>query len=523
MAATAAELGQQRDRALVWAAIAALGSRVIAMIATVLTLAFAARALHVDQFGIVALLTTLAIFLGFGDFGLGTLLMTRLPAAIARGDQKGANELVTTTFNTLLRIGLVLVGGGVASAFFVPWQTVLGAHHLSASSIRFDMIAFWISGGWAIPSTLGSRVLAAMQRASVVYVWNAAAAVLSMVVTAVCAVEHAPVWVYVVGIAGGPTFLGTIQTVWVLGFKFPRLCPSTLHIEWRTMLATLKTGGLFAVMTVSAAVSYYIDGLVVSAVMGVAAAAVFTVAARLFSLVGGTISLAGQQMWSALSDAITRGDMAWVRSRYRRVLVISTAVNTAACVFLVVAGQELSRIWVGAKYIPPISLLIVSAIWTVYSTSVIQASYLLAAAERIKTVAMCGLIMTPINLGVSILLTKWYGLTGPLLGSIIAMALVFMIPIIVLTRRLMSDLEETHAATPVPDDVPYDQETDVEYDEPARPGQRGPRHRYRRGRPRRPSAFPPGLPVSTYLPPPITDWSVPQAGFAPNPIRTGRQ
>ncbi|HSY16201.1 MAG TPA: lipopolysaccharide biosynthesis protein [Jatrophihabitantaceae bacterium] len=437
---TAARLGKQRDAAVLKAAGAAVASRLLTSLTAVLTLAIAARSLSAAQLGVVAVLTTLVVFLGFGDFGLGTLLMTRLPAANARGDDEGKKTVVEVTLSTLCVTGLLVVAAGGASAYLLPWPALLGAKGLDASGVRLAVLVFFGCGGLSIPATVGARVYAAMQRSAVLHVWNAVAGVLTLITTTFCAVFGTAAWTYVFALAGVPMLVGLLETYWALTRAFPELRPRTLLVRPALAVAFLRSGALFAVLTISTVISYNIDSLVVSSVLGASAAAVFTVASRIFVLVGGTLSLAGQQMWSSLADAIGRGDIAWARSRYRRALVASTSVNGVVCLVLVVIGRWLSRFWVGGGLVPPLSLLIVLAIYTVYSTTVIQASYLLAAIEKVKALAIAGMIMAPVNLVLSVLLTRRYGLTGPVLGSIIALAVVLTGPVVWLTWRQFAAL-----------------------------------------------------------------------------------
>jgi O-antigen/teichoic acid export membrane protein len=215
-------------------------------------------------------------------------------------------------------------------------------------------------------------------------------------------------------------------------------------VAWSFLRASL----LFAILSLSAVISYSIDSLVVSAVLGASAAAVYVLAARMFTLVGVTIGLAGQQMWSALTDAITRGDHAWARSRFRSTLLLSTGLNAGACALLVVFGRYLSRLWVGSGLVPPLSLLIVLAIYTVYSVTVLQASYLLAAVEKVRTIALVGVVAAGVNLAASIVLTKHYGLPGPALGSIVALVRVGTVPLVVLCRQVLSTLSDSDEQAP---------------------------------------------------------------------------
>jgi O-antigen/teichoic acid export membrane protein len=443
-----AHRGQQRDKALAQAAMATVAARGTAAIATVATLAVSAHALSKPELGVVVVLTTLTAFLSFGDFGLGTLLMTRLPEAHARDDAEGKRQVVGVTFSTLCLTGGVIAVLGIASSFVFPWQSLLGAHDLPAHEVRAAVITFFAFGGLSIPGTIGSRVLAAMLRSAIAQVWLVAGSLLALGLTIGCSILNLPIWAYVFAIAGAPAVVATVQTAWVLIRSFPELRPNRLGVRPKVAWSFLRASLLFAILSLSAVISYSIDSLVVSAVLGASAAAVYVLAARMFTLVGVTIGLAGQQMWSALTDAITRGDHAWARSRFRSTLLLSTGLNAGACALLVVFGRYLSRLWVGSGLVPPLSLLIVLAIYTVYSVTVLQASYLLAAVEKVRTIALVGVVAAGVNLAASIVLTKHYGLPGPALGSIVALVLVGTVPLVVLCRQVLSTLSDSDEQAP---------------------------------------------------------------------------
>lgn len=435
--------GRTRDRAVVQAAGAAVLSRLVMAATTLLTLAIAARALSQPEVGVVVVLTTLAVFLGFGDFGLGTLLMTRLPAAHARSDAEGSRILVGTTFSTLVGTGALFLLAGVGGAYALPWPRLLGAEQLHEGSLRAAVLIVFICSSLSIPASIGARILASMQHGYVVHLWNAMNGLVALMLVWACAFSDAPSWLYVLVIAGTPAVLAILQTTWVFWRRFPQLRPTSLAVSVGTALALVRSGGLFAIMSICTVISYNIDSLVVSSIMGAADAAVFALAARMFVVVGGTLSLASQQMWPALVDAIARGHIDWARSRYRRTLVVSTSINAFGCLMLVVLGQRLSVIWVGEAFKPPMSLLIALGVYTVVSTSVTQSAYLLAAVEKVKTIAICCVLMTVVNLALSIELTRQVGIVGPILGSLGALVFVLAIPVIVLTRREFSRLDFT--------------------------------------------------------------------------------
>jgi O-antigen/teichoic acid export membrane protein len=318
---------------------------------------------------------------------------------------------------------------------------LLGAHHLPDGQVRAAVLCFFFFGGIGIPAAIGLRMQTAMLRSAAAQIWLVASSLLALSMTVTCAELHLPIWAYVFAISGGPTVVAVVQTVWVMEWAFPDLRPSRLTVRPDLAWSFLRASSFFAIMSLSAVVSYSIDSLVVSAVLGASTAAVFALAARTFTLVGVTVGVAGLQMWSALSDAITRGDHAWARSRFRHTLLISTGITTFACGLLVIFGRQLTRLWVGGHLVPPLSLLIVLAVYTVYSTTFLQASYLLAAVGRVRTFALFGIGGATTNLVASIWLTHVYGLTGPILGSLVAFVAVMTVPLTILLRRELRALD----------------------------------------------------------------------------------
>jgi hypothetical protein len=160
--------------------------------------------------------------------------------------------------------------------------------------------------------------------------------------------------------------------------------------------------------------------------------------------------------------------VAWARRRFRHVLVVTTSINAVACLFLVVAGQQIARAWVGDDIVPPHSLLLALGVWTLVSTAIFQANYLLAAVEQIRTITLIGLVSAPVNVALSVIGTHLFGLAGPTLGSLTTVVLMLLPPTIVLNRR------ELMREPSVPPPLPVGGEPVPPMEEPVHPVEGGP-------------------------------------------------
>jgi len=73
-------------------------------------------------------------------------------------------------------------------------------------------------------------------------------------------------------------------------------------------------------------------------------------------------------------------------------MVVVGGVITLGSLPLVFVGRPLARIWVGSGLVPPLSLFVTLAAYTVYITVVSQASVLLLVTQRLKVLAIVGVL-----------------------------------------------------------------------------------------------------------------------------------
>lgn len=432
--------GRQRDRALLSSAGGTVASRAVTALASLITVGLAARTLTGSELGVVSVLTILATYFGFGDFGLGSMLMTRLPAAHAREDFSEMRALVSSVLCALTLVASSIAAIGITSIFLLPWQSLLGAQSIPWPQVRASLLVFFCFGAVGIPAAVGMRVLSAMQRGALIRVWNSSFAVTMVVAVAICSALNAPMWTYVMAITAPSALLGVIQFGQLVCVLYPYLRPDRTALNLVEGAHGLWAGAQYAVLSLGWVIAYTLDAIVVSDLLGAAKAAVFGIAARLFSLVGGTLTNAGQQMWPAISEALARGDVAWVRRRFRHSILLSAATVTAGCVAITLFGRSFARAWVGPALVPPLSLLLIMAVWTIYMTVITQYSYLLLAHERIKVLALLGLLIAVVNLLSSIWFTKRFGLAGPIVGNLFAAVLVQLWPTRRMSRQLARDI-----------------------------------------------------------------------------------
>jgi O-antigen/teichoic acid export membrane protein len=346
--------------------------------------------------------------------------------------------MVSAALWGMIGIGLLVMILGLVAARLLPWDQILGAPGIDSSELRNAVAVFFLFAGLGIPSGIGQRMLMGLQRGMAANAWSLAGVIASLIVLLVVAAGRAQLWCFVAASLGVPVIVAAIQSIWVLHGRHSRLRPSRKFVNREAVRSLAGVSGLFLVVNVAVAVAVQSDAVVVASTLGAGAAAVFAVGLRMFGLIGGTLARASQQMWTAMAEALASGDIGWVRSRFRHILVGTLAVSIPCSILLIVVGRPLSRIWVGAQLVPPLTLLVAFAIWTVYSLAMTQVSFLLNAACVVGPQVVMAVTMTIANLILSLYLTSRIGIAGPLVGSLVSHAALSGIPAVVLARRVLS-------------------------------------------------------------------------------------
>jgi O-antigen/teichoic acid export membrane protein len=401
------------------------------------SVAVSARALSNTQFGVLATLLTFTGLMAFADFGIGNGLMTELAIAHGHDDMRRIRAMVSAAISGMLPLGAFVAALGPVAAVILPWTEILGTSVSDTGDLRTAVAVFFLFAGFAIPASIGQRTLMGLQRGSVANSWLLVGAAASLVGVLVAAVTHSPLWCFVLASIGLPAMVASVQSIWVLAGSRLEIRPSRQLVTRASLRSLASVSGLFLALNVATTIAYQADTLIVASTLGAGSAAVFIVGLRMFGFVSGTLAGASQQMWMAMAEALARGDVDWVRSRFLRVILGTLAVSVPSVLLLLALGRPLARMWVGPDLIPPLSLLVAFAVWTIYSLAMTQIAFLLNAARIVGPQVVMALSTTAVNLALSLYLTSRIGITGPLIGSLAAHVAFAGIPALVLAAGIL--------------------------------------------------------------------------------------
>jgi O-antigen/teichoic acid export membrane protein len=438
----------ERNRRATLSALASAAGRVVSLVTLVITVPIALGYLGPDRYGLVVTITALTAMLSFADFGLGNGLMNLVAAAIGRGDLDGARRSISSAFVMLVGLAAILAIPAYVLLIVGPWASVMNVGAGSAAELQAGIAVFLISVILNLPVGVVQRVELALQQGFVNSLWNAIGSLATLVGIVAAASFDWGLVAIVASLVGGPLVANALNSAHLFFVRRPDLRPRLALASLAQGARLARVGALFFVLQVTVAFAYQSDVVVATSVIGPAAATDYAVTFRLFMIVPSLVAMFLVPLWPAYSEALSRGDLPWVKRTLR--LSVGTAVVASTCssLLLVAFGSEILQLWVGPGVRPTLGLLLGMGVWAVLYNTFSAVAMLLNGASVMRFQVITALTMAVTSPVASILLGRGFGVAGVIWGTVLAHIACSAIPTVLFLRRFLRGLDAR--ARPLP-------------------------------------------------------------------------
>jgi O-antigen/teichoic acid export membrane protein len=181
------------------------------------------------------------------------------------------------------------------------------------------------------------------------------------------------------------------------------------------------------ILHVCATIGLLSDELIVARILGPAVVVPFFLTQRLVTIAMGQVKGISNATWAGLVELHHRGEHAWFADRVLEVTRVTAVVGAAALVPIVAFNRSFVSLWVGPQqYGGDLVTLLAAANGVLGAISAVWIWLFDGTGLAARLVPMA-LLAATLNIAVSILATKFFGLWGPLLGTTLALVLVQML------------------------------------------------------------------------------------------------
>lgn len=439
---TAEGRSNERFRRASLSAATSAAAKGIALVTTAVSVPLTIGYLGSERFGVWMTLSALIALLGFTDLGIGNSLLNSVAHAAGRDDRILIRANISSGIAMLLAVA---VGSGFLFAAiyeYVPWGRMFNVESATAldevGPAAAVLVACFLV---AMPAGAFQQVRLGLQQGYVNSIFVGAGNIggLALVVLAIQMRLGLP-WL-VLAMAGAP-LLATLANGFVLMARSPWLRPSLHGVSFAIARALLRVGLLFLVLQLAVAVAFTSNSLILAGMIGPAAVAEYAVVSKLFMIPTLLVGFALGPLWPAYREALSRGDVQWVRRTFRRSIRLSLSVGGLVSAVLVVIGLPLIAVWVGTSSVQPsFALVLALGIWTTVSAVGNAVAMLLNGAQVMRFQVVTAVFMATANILLSIALTFRIGVAGVVWGSVIAFTVFSLVPVALYLPRLFARLE----------------------------------------------------------------------------------
>ncbi len=374
------------------------------------------------DYGVWVTIFSLTGYFGLFDQAIRPSLVRYVSRDHTRGDWDGLSRTLSSALALNTVAGVVTMAATVVFAAGFPAWFKIGAGTAAESRVALLLIGASLAIGF--PFGVFGATLSGLQRYDISNTIGVAVNVVrGLLFVAVLKLFHggliALAWVSFV-----MSLIGYVVS-WVYARRLlPQVRLTRGGVTREHVVLVGSYSGIALVGAVANTITFQTDALVITAFLTAAAVTPFALAAGLVETVRQLVYSATWVLSPTASEFDTRGE----REKLHEMMIAgskySVLLSWPVLLALVIFGRDILTTWVGAKYAGASTLLTILALPTLLSLPQSTTYSVLFGVGRHKGVVALSLANALLNLGLSLLWVKPYGLTGVALGTAIPLALV---------------------------------------------------------------------------------------------------
>jgi O-antigen/teichoic acid export membrane protein len=446
--ATVEGRSNERYRRASLSAATSSAAKGIALVTTAVSVPLTLEYLGSERFGVWMTLSALIALLGFTDLGIGNSVLNSVAHAAGRDDRTAIRSNISSGLAMLLAVAASagLLFGAVYA--HIPWPLAFNVRSEGALA-EVGPAAAVLVGCFlvAMPAGVFQQVRLGLQQGYVNSIFVGAGNIMGLVAVVIAMWMRLGLPWLVLAMAGAPLLATLVNGLALVG-RAPWLRPTLRDVNVAAARSLLRVGLLFLALQLAVAVAFTSNSIIIAAMIGPSAVADYVVVSKLFMIPTLLVGFALGPLWPAYREALSRGDVQWVRRTFHRSIRLSLSVAGLVSAALVVLALPVIAVWVGSSSVQPtFALVLAIGIWTPLSAVGTAVAMLLNGAQVMRFQVVTAVLMATANILLSIALTSRIGVAGVVWGSIIAYSVFALAPVVFYLPRLFARF--ARAAAPI--------------------------------------------------------------------------
>lgn len=368
------------------------GVRVVSGLVALATVPLLLSLVGKTDYGVWVTLTSLLVWIGILDLGVGNSLRNSVAGMISPADRSQVQSEFIALFRLLAAVALAAI---LLLALALPCFELLGRSPLTSLTLYVPYLLM-------LPLLLAGSVLQGAGNMALLAAFQATAGIGFILFLVIC---HLLSWrpgLEVLGLAYSLAFVLSVLATFARARELLGLRASTL---WRASGIRIPTGRLrvgasFLILQIASIVLYGIGNLIVYTRLGPAEVARYDVVNKIFQIGLGFYSIVISVMWTEISRRKALGEFAQLRTLHGRMMLVALAFSAGALLVAVLMPWFV-RLWThGVVVVATHEAMAIGVLVSVQAVAYVGAVFM-NAFERVSLQVVLSLVAIALMLPLS--------------------------------------------------------------------------------------------------------------------------
>lgn len=408
-----------RTKAAFWGTVSTQVYTIISMIVAIISTPLMVKYLDKDAYGLSIIFFQIVNYLALFDFGLSSAVIRNL--ALHRGDDEHnrlmVDKIMSTGVVVAAAFGLLVTVIGFAFSPLLPRIYNLRPE-LAAPAIPIVITLSLLVGGQFLQRALGG-IFFAHHRQTLIATPIFLIGFFTTTLTLVLLSHGVGLWTFVY--ANMFQLLASIGAqIVLLRIYYPKLRISYKLYDKSLTSSMMNYGFFMFLQGLATQVILYTDRLVIGKVLSLALVAVFSLTVRIPEIGMNLLGRITENALPAVAEIVVHEGPARARLYFHRIMLLVVVLSMAAFWLMLALDEWFIHLWVGVDFFAGQQVLVLALIIMVQQTITRTGIFFLNAKGIARPLSFAAMVEAALNITLSIWLGQKMGMSGVLLGTILA-------------------------------------------------------------------------------------------------------
>jgi len=413
-----------RTKSAFWGTISSQVFMVISMLVNIVTTPIIVKQLSANIYGLSIIIFQITGYLGTFDFGLGAGISRNL-AGTRDGTDESKNKIekiISTSFVVYAIIGSIIAIMGIALAPFAVKIFNVPTNYQNDVQPIISFVCVLVGLQFLLRSISG--IFFAHQRQVLSNSLGFALMISNTLLVLFFIYQGFQLWSFVYAQLAG-FIINSLLNLYFFRKHYKHLNVSYKKFDSKLLKDMFSYGVFIFINSLAVQVVFQTDRVLVGSIISLTAVSIYSLTTKLPELATTVIWKITDNAFPGMVELSKSGNNTRAfNDVHDRIMQLTLSISMIVFWMVLLVSYPFTRLWVGEQFFAGTSFIIlVSGLYLIYHTILHVTAVCLNGAGFVKGFSLMSLVEASLNILLSILLCRAYGLKGAVLGTLLAGAL----------------------------------------------------------------------------------------------------